>query len=511
MALPLILANILGGVGQGLAGAGEAVAQARKDARAEAAQKSLEQHQRRMEEIGAERGTVSPETLAALFGQIGLPVPSNLASLGRIPEGFARGAMERAAAQMERDRVEARQAAASQQAKAAFDRYRESGTPDTETMAFQSPEEGSGMTPQTVPGRPRDGMALLGELLGIPNLSQQHVTMAQDVLKPQAPHMVSDTTAYVYDQGRFVPVPGAGSTPPPPPPEPGTTRTTNIDWRGRRSFSDKPIEDRNDFDRAAMNVTNNAKQRYEELTTEERKLANEWVNSRPWRNRAVTEVNMRDLPLTPKQSEGFIHPRTLAGPPAGLTMNQAIQQGYIEADEKDRAVLADLQQTKQLVGALAGMSSRLITATNPVEAAAQYAQLKAGAVTGANATARVYEQTKASFLGTVSRALAGERGVLTNQDIARIEAAFPGFFDTKQAAAAKVALLNALIDTAAQARVAKMTKQPMDDAVIRTNIDAILDKLERVGGAVKLGGEAGVGNTTAPQTQGGWGKARQVR
>jgi hypothetical protein len=260
-----------------------------------------------------------------------------------------------------------------------------------------------------------------------------------------------------------------------------------------------------------MNVTNNAKQRYEELTTEERKLANEWVNSRPWRNRAVTEVNMRDLPLTPKQSEGFIHPRTLAGPPAGLTMNQAIQQGYIEADEKDRAVLADLQQTKQLVGALAGMSSRLITATNPVEAAAQYAQLKAGAVTGANATARVYEQTKASFLGTVSRALAGERGVLTNQDIARIEAAFPGFFDTKQAAAAKVALLNALIDTAAQARVAKMTKQPMDDAVIRTNIDAILDKLERVGGAVKLGGEAGVGNTTAPQTQGGWGKARQVR
>lgn len=190
----------------------------------------------------------------------------------------------------------------------------------------------------------------------------------------------------------------------------------------------------------------------------------------------------RDLPMTPKETEGLINPNTLTGPPPGMSMNQAIAGGYVEVDEKDRAAIADLKSTQAIVGTMTAMTRKLITATTPGEAARQYAELTAGARTGSNPLARTYEQTVASFLGTVSRSLAGERGVLTNQDLDRIRASFPGFFDTRAVAEAKERMLDLLIDTSMRARVAKMTKQPFDETAFRSRIDAIITGLENAGG-----------------------------
>src|SRR3990167_3542241 len=49
-----------------------------------------------------------------------------------------------------------------------------------------------------------------------------------------------------------------------------------------------------------------------------------------------------------------------------------------------------------------------------------------------------YEDTKKFILGNISRTLAGEKGVLTDQDITRIERAFPTKADTPETAASKI-------------------------------------------------------------------------
>ena len=170
-------------------------------------------------------------------------------------------------------------------------------------------------------------------------------------------------------------------------------------------------------------------------------------------------------------------------PPPGLTRGQAITQGYIEVDDKDREALADLQKSKQQIGLLTTLAGKLITAETPVQATAQYARLTAGAMSGSNAAARTYQQTRDAFLGTLARSLGGERGVLTNQDIARIGSALTGFFDTKAVSAAKAEILNSLISVAESATKAKMFGEPLDEAAARRQIDELVERLEKAGGA----------------------------
>ena len=191
----------------------------------------------------------------------------------------------------------------------------------------------------------------------------------------------------------------------------------------------------------------------------------------------------RQAPLTPKQAENLVHPKTMQGPPPGLSMAEATAQGYVEVDEKDRTALADLQQTRALVGTIGGMAQRLITATTPAEALKQWGLLTAGARTGTNPTARAYDETLESFLGVLSRSLAAERGVLTDRDIARVRRAFPNFFDTQQVASAKLGLIEILLETATRGRMAKMTKQPLDQEALRADINRLLGSLESVAAA----------------------------
>lgn len=59
--------------------------------------------------------------------------------------------------------------------------------------------------------------------------------------------------------------------------------------------------------------------------------------------------------------------------------------------------------------------------------------------------AGVYNAKKKAFLAQLSRA-SGERGVLTDQDIARIENNIPGFFDTKESSEEKLASIERVLN-----------------------------------------------------------------
>jgi len=70
--------------------------------------------------------------------------------------------------------------------------------------------------------------------------------------------------------------------------------------------------------------------------------------------------------------------------------------------------------------------------------------------------ARAYEDAKSAFMSKISRA-AGEKGVLTDQDIARIEKAIPNFYDTPETASEKWQLIESIMNSAIKAKSGSKT------------------------------------------------------
>ena len=162
-----------------------------------------------------------------------------------------------------------------------------------------------------------------------------------------------------------------------------------------------------------------------------------------------------------------------------MLTSQVTNGGYREIQHPaDRAALADLQSTKATVYQLSQMADKLITATSPIEAATQGATLHAGALSKSNALAATYNDTKQAFLGTLSRSLGGERGVLTNQDISRVNGALASFFDTVDIKNAKNAILQNLLDTASEAKMASITGQPAGEAY-KDRIQTLISQMEQ--------------------------------
>lgn len=89
-----------------------------------------------------------------------------------------------------------------------------------------------------------------------------------------------------------------------------------------------------------------------------------------------------------------------------------------------------------------------------------------------------YEDTKKFILGNISRVLAGEKGVLTDKDIDRIEKAFPTKLDTPGTAASKMAQIKDFIrrrvenykQTATQ-NIQNMHKQGATDEISQQEVD----------------------------------------
>ena len=293
------------------------------------------------------------------------------------------------------------------------------------------------------------------------------------------------------DTGRPAPVP-VGPAPP------GVNRTVTTDWRNRQSTTDKPIEARDDFDRHAQQL---GYARYEDappqvqasITANVGKFRGD-IAARTGEGGVLGKQAAEMALPVGQDATKYIHPQTRQSPPASMPLGQVLAGGYMQIQHQaDRTALGDLMSTKATVTQLNQMADKLITATTPMEAAAQGVALHAGALSKSNPMAATYYDTKQAFLGTLSRTLGGERGVLTNQDITRISGALAGFWDTVAVKDAKAAILQNLLETASEAKLAVMTGQPMGVAYQQRIADLIgaLEKTMQGGGAPPAPGAGG--------------------
>lgn len=162
------------------------------------------------------------------------------------------------------------------------------------------------------------------------------------------------------------------------------------------------------------------------------------------------------------------------GQQLGLARGKAEAQSAVAAETG----LADLNSVDTLVGAISSLANELITAENPLELTKQAALLKAGSLSRTNPTANAYEAQSAAFVGTLARALGGERGVLTDRDIIRVGRALPGFTDTKQIKDYKLGNLKLLVDAAKEGKKARVENRPVKSSTDR--IQQLLLGLEKV-------------------------------
>jgi hypothetical protein len=144
---------------------------------------------------------------------------------------------------------------------------------------------------------------------------------------------------------------------------------------------------------------------------------------------------------------------------------------------KTKEELAGLQQTEAIFDSVRQMSESLITAKTAPEALLQGVKLSAGAAVKSNTLAAAYQDSKQAFLGVLSRTLGGERGVLTDRDIARIDKMLPGFADTKAVRDLKIGLIDNLLKTSIEAKNSMLAGQPVSGGY-RKRIEKLLREAE---------------------------------
>ena len=144
---------------------------------------------------------------------------------------------------------------------------------------------------------------------------------------------------------------------------------------------------------------------------------------------------------------------------------------------KTKEALADLQQTEAIFDSIRQMSGALMIAKSAPEALLQSAKLYGGATLKTNTLAAAYEDSKQAFLGVLSRSLGGERGVLTDRDIARIDKMLPGFGDTKAVRDLKIGLIDNLLKTSMEAKNSMLAGKPVSGD-FRARIETLIRKAE---------------------------------
>lgn len=151
-----------------------------------------------------------------------------------------------------------------------------------------------------------------------------------------------------------------------------------------------------------------------------------------------------------------------------------------------REDIAALDNTNLIVDTLDKLSGSIITAKGAGEAIKQRVSLSAGALAKTNETASTYKDQREQFTGVLSRSLGGEKGVLTDRDIARITKGLPQFGDTKKIRDFKMGVIKLLIDTAIESKKRLLNNQPQNPAINR-RLNELFNKLEsKKSGASRL-------------------------
>ena len=129
-------------------------------------------------------------------------------------------------------------------------------------------------------------------------------------------------------------------------------------------------------------------------------------------------------------------------------LKEASLRGGISFEKDQTKLRRDLKSTRVLVDSLSGMARKIITAKDWTGVIPQKVKLSVGRWTKANTIAAAYSDMKNMFTGVVARTLGGERGVLTDRDIARVVKGMPAEGDTKEIMEFKLGLIDLILTTA---------------------------------------------------------------
>lgn len=150
--------------------------------------------------------------------------------------------------------------------------------------------------------------------------------------------------------------------------------------------------------------------------------------------------------------KAFLEGKNVRLPP-GTSKGAAARADVIEITDKQMADVQTLDNAMSDMDTLFSMANRLITAKDWKEANfKQFPALKGGSFTGMNADAATYEKDVQAFSTNLARAFGHEKGVMTDQDIARWTSTIPTFRDTAKTRDAKRAMFNEIRDNAIRAQ-----------------------------------------------------------
>lgn len=141
-----------------------------------------------------------------------------------------------------------------------------------------------------------------------------------------------------------------------------------------------------------------------------------------------------DRPLNLQEQQSF-------GVPSGTLRSQV--SGQVPVAPVQRAKLAELEKAIPIIKELRSGITTIGLADTVLGTSGIGSKLTTQGISPAT-RAGIYKAKKKAFLAQLSRA-SGERGVLTDQDIERIQANIPGFYDTKESAENKLATIEKIL------------------------------------------------------------------
>ena len=122
---------------------------------------------------------------------------------------------------------------------------------------------------------------------------------------------------------------------------------------------------------------------------------------------------------------------------------------------QEQTALDQAESGLNLIDTLSGQYGKVqkagLTAKTPGLGLLQGILGSAGSISQSAPEAAVYERSKKAFLSKLARAT-GEKGVLTDQDIKRIESILPSFYDTPEVAEGNLALIRQIVGDAIMAK-----------------------------------------------------------
>lgn len=193
----------------------------------------------------------------------------------------------------------------------------------------------------------------------------------------------------------------------------------------------------------------------------------------------ATGMATQNIPMEPGELANFVTPDNLTPLPIGTTPAQASQMGAIKVNPQQKSDYLDLTKSVASVSELNNLADKLITATNPLEAAKQYALLTGGAYTKANPEAAVYVDMVDAFLSNLARTF-GEKGVLTDLDVGRMRKALISFGDTIATKKEKQRIMNEMLSVAQEVGKAKILGINPNEKDLK-RINTLSGQLDKVG------------------------------